>query len=135
MLENHHNVRILDEGVAAAVKLSHRFIAGRQLPDKAVSVLDTACARLALGQSTEPAAMEDLKRRLDDLAVQERILNREAATGLDHSERLADVAVQKQAAEQSLSELKGKWAQVTKLVQEIREVRAKLEDSGNTPGH
>ena len=79
-LEKHHNVRILDEGVAAAVRLSHRFLAGRQLPDKAVSVLDTACARLALGQNSIPAAIEDASRELDDLAVQTRVLEREASS-------------------------------------------------------
>ena len=58
-LEKHHNVRILDEAVNSAVRLSHRYLAGRQLPDKAVSVLDTACARLSLGQNTTPGAIED----------------------------------------------------------------------------
>ena len=90
-LEKHHNVRILDEGVHSAVKLSHRYIAGRQLPDKAVSVLDTACARLALGQNSIPAQLESAKRRLDDLQVQERVLSREAALGADHNERLAAI--------------------------------------------
>jgi len=62
-LENHHNVRILDEGLAAAVKLSHRYIPDRQLPDKAVSVLDTTCARLALGQNaTLPRLRTPLER-------------------------------------------------------------------------
>jgi type VI secretion system protein VasG len=65
-LEKHHKVRILDEGLTAAVHLSHRYLAGRQLPDKAVSVLDTACARLALGQSATPPAIEDSVRQLDD---------------------------------------------------------------------
>ena len=78
MLEKHHNVRILDEGSAAAVKLSHRYLPGRQLPDKAVSVLDTACARLALGQNTIPPAIEDAQREIDDCAVQTRVLEREA---------------------------------------------------------
>ena len=87
-LENHHSLRILDQSVNAAVKLSHRYLAGRQLPDKAVSVLDTACARLALGQSATPPPIEDASRRLDDLAVQKRILEREAAVGADHRERL-----------------------------------------------
>ena len=62
-LEKHHNVRILDEAVAAAVRLSHRYLAGRQLPDKAVSVLDTACARLSLGQNATPPAIEDAIRQ------------------------------------------------------------------------
>ena len=73
----------------AAVRLSNRYMVGRQLPDKAVSVLDTACARLALGHSTTPPPIEDAMRQLDDLAVQQRILGREAAAGADHSERLA----------------------------------------------
>src|SRR5277367_6302083 len=75
-LEKHHKVRILDEAVAAGVRLSNRYLAGRQLPDKAVSVLDTACARLSLGQNATPAAIEDAVRQLDDLEVQERVLNR-----------------------------------------------------------
>ena len=80
-LEKHHAVRILDEGMEAAVRLSARYLADRQLPDKAVSVLDTACARLALGQSATPAPVEGARRRLDDLAVQDRVLQREQATG------------------------------------------------------
>ncbi len=88
-LEKHHNVRILDEGLLAGVKLSHRYLPDRQLPDKAVSVLDTACARLALGQNSIPPAIEDATRTLDDLAVQTRVLEREVAVGADHGERLA----------------------------------------------
>jgi type VI secretion system protein VasG len=77
-LEKHHNVRILDEAVCRQRALSHRYLAGRQLPDKAVSILDTACARLSLGQNaTIPPAIEDLTRQIDDLAVQKRILERE----------------------------------------------------------
>src|ERR671921_2415127 len=91
-LEKHHKVRILDEGLDAAVRLSHRYLPDRQLPDKAVSVLDTACARLALGQQATPAPIEDARRQLDDLAVQSRVLEREAAIGVDHRERLAAIA-------------------------------------------
>ena len=81
LLEKHHNVRILDEGLPAAVKLSHRYLPDRQLPDKAVSVLDTACARLALGQNATPPPMEDATREIDDFDVQHRVLEREAAAG------------------------------------------------------
>jgi type VI secretion system protein VasG len=130
-LEKHHKVRILDEGVAAAVRLSHRYLAGRQLPDKAVSVLDTACARLALGQNAIPAAIEDLKRQLDDLAVQERVLRREAATGTDHSERMETVLERKQTATASLEELNAKWDKTKGLVEKIRELRGKLEKSAD----
>ena len=94
-LEKHHNVRILDEGLTAAVHLSHRYLAGRQLPDKAVSVLDTACARLALGQSATPPAIEDCVRQIDDLAVQQRILERETAVGADHRESLGEIATKR----------------------------------------
>ncbi|HEV2854744.1 MAG TPA: AAA family ATPase, partial [Thermoanaerobaculia bacterium] len=83
-LERHHKVRVLDHGVEAAVRFSHRYLPDRQLPDKAVSVLDTACARLALGQQATPAPVEDTRRQLDDLAVQERVLTRESALGVDH---------------------------------------------------
>src|SRR5215216_3830602 len=76
-LEMHHKVRITDDGLDAAVRLSHRYLPDRQLPDKAVSVLDTACARLALGQQATPAAVENAQRRLEDLAVQSRVLERE----------------------------------------------------------
>src|SRR5581483_9221747 len=94
-LERHHNVRVLDEGLSAAVKFSHRYLPDRQLPDKAVSVLDTACARLALGQNTIPPAIEDATRTLDDIAVQNRVLTREAALGTDHSDRLTELTEHK----------------------------------------
>ena len=126
-LEKHHNVRILDDGVTAAVKLSHRYLAGRQLPDKAVSVLDTACARLALGQNTVPSAIEDLVRQLDDLEVQERILRREAATGADHSERIDQVLAQKKNTSEMLDVLKSKWERTRSLVEQIRDIRRQLE--------
>src|SRR5207237_1731659 len=98
-LEKHHNVRILDDGLNAAVKFSHRYLPDRQLPDKAVSVLDTACARLSLGQNATPPAIEDLNREIDDCTVQLRVLEREAALGADHAERLEALARQKTAAE------------------------------------
>jgi type VI secretion system protein VasG len=137
-LEAHHKVRILDEGVAAAVKLSHRYIAGRQLPDKAVSVLDTACARLALGQNATPATIEDFTRQLDDLEVQERVLRRETATGGEHGERIEEVLRQKAAASETLAQLKSKWDKTKTLVEEIRGVRGELEkqaESGAEDGN
>src|SRR3989454_817957 len=82
-LEKHHKVRILDEGMEAGVRLSHRYLPERQLPDKAVSVLDTACARLSLGQNAIPASLEDAMRTVDDIAVQTRVLERETAVVID----------------------------------------------------
>jgi type VI secretion system protein VasG len=126
-LEKHHNVRILDEGMHAAVKLSHRYLPDRQLTDKAVSVLDTACARLSLGQNVLPASMEDATREIDDCAVQIRVLERESALGADHSERLALLTKQKAAAEAVLAGLQARWEKESALVTRIREVRGKLE--------
>jgi len=132
-LEKHHSVRILDEGVAAAVRLSQRFLAGRQLPDKAVSVLDTACARLALGQNSIPAAIEDATREIDDLAVQTRVLEREVSTGADHAERLEAIAKRKSDAEARLKALNERFTKERDLVLKLRDIRSKLEEPG-TPG-
>ncbi|HUB00647.1 MAG TPA: type VI secretion system ATPase TssH [Terracidiphilus sp.] len=126
-LEKHHDLRILDEAVTATVKLSHRYLAGRQLPDKAVSVLDTACARLSLGQNTIPPPIEDATRRIDDLKVQKQILERETTVGENHAERLAAIEEQLAAEEASLARLNAQWEQEKELVGEIRAMRQALE--------
>jgi type VI secretion system protein VasG len=126
-LEHHHGVRILEEGVAAAVGLSHRYLAGRQLPDKAVSVLDTACARLALGQNSTPPDIEDAQRQLDDYAVQARVLEREAAAGSNHQERLQQIASGRAEVESRLSQLRGRWDKERELVTAVRQMRQQLE--------
>ena len=126
-LEKHHNVRILDEAVFASVRLSHRFLAGRQLPDKAVSILDTACARLSLGQNATPPALEDTTRQIDALDVQKRILERETVVGADHQEKLAEIEEQKTAADAKLKALQERWDKERELVAKIRELREKLE--------
>jgi len=126
-LEKHHKVRILDEGLTAAVSLSHRYLAGRQLPDKAVSVLDTACARLALGQSATPPAIEDSVRQLDDFAVQKRILERESVVGADHRERLQEIATKSTDIESRLSSLRTRFEKERDLVTTIRDLRNRLE--------
>ncbi len=131
-LEKHHNVRILDEGLLAGVKLSHRYLPDRQLPDKAVSVLDTACARLALGQNSVPPPIEDAQRTLDDLAVQTRVLEREAAVGADHSERLQNIAETRVKTETYLKQLTDRWDKERDLVNRIRELRVHLEN-GTVP--
>ncbi|HTZ74014.1 MAG TPA: type VI secretion system ATPase TssH [Candidatus Aquilonibacter sp.] len=126
-LEKHHKVRILDEAVAAAVRLSHRYLAGRQLPDKAVSVLDTACARLSLGQNATPPAIEDAIRQIDDFDVQQRILEREMVVGVDHTERLAQLASQRASVQANLKALQDRWDKERGLVVQIRDIREKLE--------
>ncbi len=126
-LEKHHNVRILDEAVRSATKFSHRYLAGRQLPDKAVSVMDTACARLSLGQNATPPAIEDAMRQVDDLDVQQRVLEREAAVGVDHSERLANIAKQKVDVAARLKTLEDRRGKEMSLVSRIRDIRTQLE--------
>ncbi len=128
-LERHHNVRILDEAVAAGVSLSHRYIAGRQLPDKAVSVLDTACARLSLGQNATPPAVEDATREIDDLAVQIRVLEREAATGTDHAQRLEELSNRKVVVEAELAALNDRWTKEGEIVKRMRDLRLELEEA------
>ncbi|MDX2150496.1 MAG: type VI secretion system ATPase TssH [Bryobacteraceae bacterium] len=130
MLEKHHAVRILDEGLTSAVKLSHRYLPDRQLPDKAVSVLDTACARLALSLSATPPPIENCQRTLEDLAVQERVLSREAALGTDHSERLTAIQASRENVESRLKELRERFDRELALAREILEVRGQIESGG-----
>ncbi len=132
-LETHHGVRILDSGMEAAVRLSHRYLPDRQLPDKAVSVLDTACARLALGHASTPAAIEDAQRTLDDLALQQRVLSREQATGADHAERLTRIALQQTTVSAALQALQQRWTQERDLVARIRLLRERLEGAAAAP--
>jgi len=131
-LEKHHDLRILHEAVTATVRLSHRYLAGRQLPDKAVSVLDTACARLSLGQNTIPPAIEDSTRRIDDLKVQKQILERETTVGEEHAERLGVIAEQLASEEAKLAKLKTQWEQEIDLVKRIRAMREALESKSDT---
>ena len=127
-LEKHHNVRILDEGLEAAVQLSHRYLPDRQLPDKAVSVLDTTCARLSLGQNATPGPIEDAKRTLDDLDVQMRILERETAVGADHAGRIAALKQKRAETSAYLELLQARWKTEGDLVTRIRQIRSQLED-------
>ena len=127
MMQGHHKVRILDDAVVEAVRLSHRYLSGRQLPDKAVSVLDTACARVAIGQDATPAPIEDARRRLEGIATELRVLKREVATGADHSERLAMLEKEEGEVKSALAALEERWGTEKKVAGEIREHRQKLE--------
>ncbi|MCE7959813.1 MAG: type VI secretion system ATPase TssH, partial [Acidobacteria bacterium ACB2] len=129
-LEKHHKgIRILDEAVESSVKLSHRYISGRQLPDKCVSVLDTACAKVAIGQAATPGPVEDTHRLIDQLTVEIDALEREAAVGADHAKRIDAAKAQKAEAEAKLKLLDEQWKKEIELVGKIREVREKLEAS------
>ena len=129
MLENHHQVRILDEAVEDSVKLSHRYISGRQLPDKSVSVLDTACARVAIGQGATPSAVEDSQRRIDQLIVEIGALEREAIAGADYRERIGKLQADKTNEEDRLARLKDQWSREREIIAELRDIRRQLEES------
>ena len=126
-LETHHNVRVLDEAVTDSVRLSHRYITGRQLPDKSVSLLDTACARVAIGYSATPPRIEDLRRQIEQLGVSLKILAREQVTGTDHKERVEQLTQQRSDTQQELEELEKRFVEEKELVDEIHQVRSKLE--------
>jgi type VI secretion system protein VasG len=126
-LESHHKVRILDEAVEAAVKLSDRYLSGRQLPDKSVSVLDTACARLAVAQNTTPAKVEDCERRLAGLTLEIEIRQREQVTTGAVDAKLDEALAQKVVVEEELAALKARHEQEKVLVEQINLVRKQLE--------
>ncbi len=139
MLEHHHGVRILEEAVEGSVRLSARYIPGRQLPDKSVSLLDTACARVAISQSAIPPAVEDCRRQIDNLKVEIEILERETETGAHHAERLVETQEALTKAESSLVELQKRWEEERKLVQSIRGLADQIEKAyaarnGSTKG-
>lgn len=125
-LEKHHKVQLLDEALEAAVKLSHRYIQGRQLPDKAVSLLDTACARVAVAQHAVPAAVDDCRRRIQALETEQQIVKNESAVGVDHSKRMKDIADALTAENELLTKLEANWNKEKGLVGRILEIRAKL---------
>ena len=126
-LEKHHQVRILDEAVDAAVRLSDRYLSGRQLPDKAVSVLDTACARLAIGHSAIPAELEDARRRLDNIDLEIGVCERERATGEAHDDRLTELAQTRDECHVHVTALEARWEQEKLLIQQIRDLQGQLE--------
>jgi len=128
-LEEHHGIHILDEAVEAAVKLSARFIPSRQLPDKAVSLIDTACARVAMSQASPSPAVEDVRRRINLIATELRVLRRELLSGADHQARIAALEVESAQLEERLQELQGRWNEERRLAQAIGETRARLEMS------
>ncbi|HTU65322.1 MAG TPA: type VI secretion system ATPase TssH [Steroidobacteraceae bacterium] len=128
-MEKHHQVQVLDEALEAAVKLSHRYIPSRQLPDKAVSLLDTACARVAISQFAVPPDVDDSRKRIQALETELEIIGRETAVGVDTVER-AKVANDKLAAEKAkLETLETRWKAEKALVDKILEIRGKLRGS------
>ncbi|MFO1029341.1 MAG: type VI secretion system ATPase TssH [Acetobacteraceae bacterium] len=127
MLESHHKVRILDEAITQAVRLSARYIPSRQLPDKAVSLIDTACARVGMSQTAVPAPIEDLQRRLALIDAEIGILNREVASGAAHATRILELEEERRNAADRLAALEARWADERALAERIAATRAALE--------
>jgi type VI secretion system protein VasG len=127
-LEQHHQVRILDEAVISAVRLSMRYLANRQLPDKAISVLDTACARLAIRETTTAPTMENYARHIAQIEVEITILKRETVIQSTHKNRLANLLLQRDSYQNKLIILQKRWQQEKHLIDEIRRVRLELEE-------
>ncbi|MGB2806547.1 MAG: type VI secretion system ATPase TssH [Sedimentisphaerales bacterium] len=129
-LEKHHLVQILDEALEAAVRLSHRYIAERQLPDKAVSLTDTACARVAISQHAVPPELDDCRRRIQALETELEIIGRETATGVDHKTRESEITEKLKAERKRQTELEDRWKKEKELVDSILDIRAKLRQCG-----
>mgnify|MGYP001548055549 CR=1 FL=1 len=128
-MESHFNVRILDEAITEAVRLSHRYITGRQLPDKAIGVLDTACAKVALAQGSTPAAIDDTRKRIERIDAEIAVLERERATSTaahPHEERLAQLRATREADLTSLAADEARYEQERALAQQIEALRREL---------
>ncbi len=137
MLEKHHHVEILDEAVAAAVRLSHRYIPARQLPDKAVSLLDTAAARVAVSQFATPAELESIINTIRNLEHELATIQREVAVGVEHSERISAIEHHISVLQAEKSVLEAKWQQEKTLIDKLITLKRKLregsqEKSGTT---
>jgi type VI secretion system protein VasG len=127
LMEKHFNVRVYDEAITEAVRLSHRYISGRQLPDKAISVLDTACAKVALGQSATPALIENLARQLDRVNAELVALEREESAGGSHQARLTELKATRDAASAEHARLATRWEQERTLTDELKATRLTME--------
>ena len=129
MLEKHHQVQIMDEAIEAAVKLSRRYIPARQLPDKAISLLDTSCARVSVSQHAVPADVEDCRRRIAALETEQRIVLNEKVIGVDTVDREQRIRQELDSERELLSDLESRWNQESDLVQEILALRKRLRHS------
>jgi type VI secretion system protein VasG len=127
LMEKHFNVRVYDEAITEAVRLSHRYISGRQLPDKAISVLDTACAKVALGQSATPALIENLVKQLDRVNAELAALEREESAGGSHQARLTELKATRDAASAEHARLAARWEQERTLTDELKATRLAME--------
>lgn len=128
VMVQHFNLQIDDEAIIAAVHASHRYISGRQLPDKAISVLDTAAARVALTQNAQPAQLDQLQAQLHNLELEHKLLTQENQNLPIHHTRLNELSVKTAAIKQSIQCLEHQWQHELHIVQQIREFQAKDQD-------
>ena len=131
--EKHHKVQVLDEAIDSAVRLAHRYIPARQLPDKAVSLIDTAAARVAVSQHAVPPEVDDSRRRIEALNTELDILKRETATGQDHQARVAEINEKLGKEKKELAELEKHWNEEKGIVAQILDLRSKLRAGGVGP--
>jgi type VI secretion system protein VasG len=127
-LEKHHKVMITDAALLDSVRLSRRYLTGRQLPDKSVSVLDTACARVAIGLTTNPPAVEDAQRRIAQIDTEIKILQREALMGHDHAERIQRLLSEKESARARLDDLNKSWQKEMEIATRIKDLRQEIQE-------
>ena len=127
ILELHHKVRILDEAVSEAVRLSARYIPARQLPDKAVSLIDTACARVAMSQNAIPAPIDDRQRRIGLIDTELKIVEREMSSGADHTTRRDELTAERLRVSDELAALQKRWEEERAIVTEIDAVRGSID--------
>ena len=125
-MEKHHKVRVTDEAIVAAVNFSNRYIPARQLPDKAVSLLDTACARVAISQNAKPAAVEDAEVAIASLESEKQSLARERDLGAANEERIAEIDAKIAERRERLTALEADWTKERALVEEILALRDKI---------
>jgi type VI secretion system protein VasG len=128
VMEHHHKVQVLDEALEASVTLSHRYIPARQLPDKSVSLLDTACARVAVSQHAVPPEVDDCRKRISALETELQIIGRETTVGLDTADREASALQKIDAETERLDELEARWHTEKELVQKILDIRTRLRE-------
>ena len=128
VMANHFNLKIDDEAIVTAVHSSHRYITGRQLPDKAISVLDTAAARVALTQNAQPVKLDQLKAQQHNLNLELQILENEHQHFPIHQERLASLKDSIKALEADILQTEERWQHELKLVQQLKELEVKAEN-------
>jgi len=128
-LQEHHKVHILDEAIIESVKLSARYMPGRQLPDKSVSLLDTACARVALSQSTTPSHIEDLQRTIMQSELNIERLEKELAFGGEIEEELEQIKNLKDDCIEKQQNLHEQWNHEKEIIKEIKDIKDQLEQN------